>query len=128
MRLSDFQKDQEKDKTEITKQQIAEIKLVFDSRIIPNKNHTLFEFNYKTRTIQKAKFRKPNTDIHWNEALEKYSKIVKKKDFKKVDIFNAKTVTKNEVIKNENCIYITSLNKENCIKILKRDFGITIIN
>ena len=49
-------------------------------------------------------------DIHWNDAVNGNFKKKNKK-----------------VIKKENCIYISSLNKENCIKILKRDFGITCI-
>ena len=121
MRLDSTKKD--KDKVEITKQQQAEIQKVFDSRIIPHQNHTLFEFDLKKKTIEKAEFKPPNTTIHWFEALEKYHKKV----IKKVNIFNANTVTKAEVIKKENCIYISALNKENVIKILERDFGIACL-
>ena len=118
MRLDSAKKD--KDKVEITKQQQAEIQKVFDSRIIPHGNHTLFEFDLKKKTIEKAEFKPPNTTIHWFEALEKYHKKV----IKKVNIFNASTVTKSEVIKRENCIYISAMNKENVIKILKRNYNV----
>ena len=110
MRLSDFEKDNVKDKVEITKQQQAEIQKVFDSRITPHKNHTLFEFDLKKKTIELAVFEPEIKEIHWNNAVNGNFKKKNKK-----------------VIKKENCIYISSLNKENCIKILKRDFGITCI-
>jgi hypothetical protein len=110
-----------KDKIEITKQQQAEIQKIFDNRIIPHENHSLFEVDLKRKTIELANFKPPNTIIHWFEALEKFSK-----KRKKVDIFNAQTVTKSEVIKKENCIYVSALNKLNVVKILSRDFGITI--
>ena len=110
MKLSDFEKDKVKDKIEITKQQQAEIQLVFDSRITPHENHILFEFDLKKRTIELAVFEPEIKDIHWNDAVNGNFKKKNKK-----------------VIKKDNCIYIPSLNKENCIKILKRDFGITCI-
>ena len=108
MRL-DFKK-KDKDKVEITKQQQAEIQTVFDSKITPYENHILFEFDLKKRTIELAVFEPEIKDIHWNDAVNGNFKKKNKK-----------------VIKKENCIYISSLNKENCIKILKRDFGITCI-
>ena len=110
MRLSDFEKDKVKDKIEITKQQQAEIQKVFDSRITPHENHILFEFDLKTREIRLAIFEPEIKEIHWNDAINGNFKKKNKK-----------------VIKKDNCIYISSLNKENCIKILKRDFGITCI-
>ena len=99
MRLSDFEKDKVKDKVEITKQQQAEIQKVFDSRITPHENHILFEFDLKKRTIGLAVFEPEIKDIHWNDAVNGNFKKKNKK-----------------VIKKENCIYISSLNKENCIK------------
>ena len=39
MRISDFEKDHQKDKVEITKQQQAEIQKVFSNKIIPKENH-----------------------------------------------------------------------------------------
>jgi hypothetical protein len=122
MRFSEYLNSRLKDKIEITKQQQAEIQKVFDSRIIPKENHTLFEFNMLTKTIQVAEFKKPNTTIHWFEALEQYYK----RKLVKVDVFNSKPITKSEVIKKDNCIYISALNKVNVIKILKRDFEIII--
>ena len=110
MKLSDFEKDKVKDKIEVTKQQQAEIQTVFDSKITPHENHILFEFDLKKRTIELAVFEPEIKDIHWNDAVNGNFKKKNKK-----------------VIKKENCIYIPALNKENCIKILKRDFGITCI-
>jgi hypothetical protein len=122
MRFSELLKSQTKDKVEIVKQQQAEIQKVFDSRIIPKENHTLFEFNILTNTIEVAEFKPPNTVIHWTEALEQYYK----RKLVRVDVFNSKPITKSEVIKKDNCIYISALNKVNVIKILKRDFEIII--
>ena len=107
MKLSDFEKDKVKDKIEITKQQQAEIQKVFDSRITPHENHILFEFNLNKRTIYLAVFEPEIKDIHWKDAINGNFKKQNKK-----------------VIKKENCIYIPALNKENAIKILKRDFKI----
>ncbi len=45
MRLDSTKKD--KDKVEITKQQQIEVQKVFDSRIKPHENHTLFEFDFE---------------------------------------------------------------------------------
>ena len=75
-----------------------------------DENHILFEFDLKKKTIELAVFEPEIKDIHWNDAINGNFKKKNKK-----------------VIKKENCIYISSLNKENCIKILKRDFGITCI-
>lgn len=107
MRLDSTKKD--KDKVEITKQQQAEIQKVFDSRIKPHENHTLFEFDLKTKEIRLTKIEPESKEIHWNKAV--------KGDFLQNKI----------VMKKENCIYISSLNKENVIKILKRDFGIACL-
>lgn len=107
MKLSDFEKDKVKDKIEITKQQQAEIQKVFDSRITPHENHILFEFNLNKRTIELAVFEPEIKDIHWNDAINGNFKKQNKK-----------------VIKKENSVYISALNKENAIKIFKRDFKI----
>lgn len=108
MRLDSTKKD--KDKVEITKQQQAGIQLVFDSKIIPHENHTLFEFDVKNKTIVLANFEPEIKEIHWNDAVKGNYKKKNKK-----------------VIKKQNCIYISSLNKENCVEILKRDFGIACL-
>ena len=98
-----------KDKVEITKQQQSEIQTVFDSKIIPHENHTLFEFNLKNKTISFASFEPEIKEIRWSDAVNGNFKKKNKK-----------------VIKKQNCIYISSLNKENVIKILKRDFNIQV--
>lgn len=96
-----------KDKTEIVKQQQAEIQKVLDNTIRPNRGHTLFEINLVENTIQKAKFDElPN--VKWEDALKGQISVQKK------------------VTKKDNCIYISALNKKNVLKILQRDFNITI--
>lgn len=96
-----------KDKIEFVKQQQAEIQKVFDSKIIPHENHTLFEVDLKTGEICLAIFDEQPA-IKWEDALKGQISVKKK------------------VTKKENCIYISALNKKNVIKILKRDFNITI--
>jgi hypothetical protein len=107
MRLSDFQKIQEKDKIEITKQQQAEIQKVFDNRIIPQKNHTLFEYNLIDKSIEVAVF-DSLPEIKWEDAVK------------------GLISTNRKITRKDNCIYISALNKANVIKILARDFKINI--
>ena len=106
MRLDNDKKS--KDKVEITKQQQAEIQKGFDSRIRPHENHTLFEFDLETKEIRLAVF-DSGLEIHWNDAVKG-------------------NYGKNKVLtKKHNCMYISCLNKQNVIKILKRDFGIACL-
>lgn len=110
----------DKDKVEYVKQQIQEIQKVLDYRIIPKKNHILYEINLSKKTIEIATYTAPKTTIMWHEALTMYHKV----SFNKIDLNNVTTITKSEVIKQENCVYVFALNKKNVIKILERDFNI----
>ena len=94
-----------KDKIEQIKQQIKEIQTVFDNRIIPKKNHTLFEVNLVLKTIEIADFDELPA-IKFEEAMK------------------GNIVAQKKVTKKENCVYISSLNKKNVIKVLKRDYNI----
>ena len=97
----------EKDKIEIVKQQQAEIQKVLDSTLKPSKGHTLFEINLIDNTIEIAKFDElPN--VKWEDAIK------------------GKISVQRKITKKQNCIYISALNKNNVLKILKRDFNITI--
>jgi hypothetical protein len=107
MKIQDILQDKLKDKIEITKQQQEEIQKIFDNRITPHENHTLFEYNLISKTIDIAVF--DNTpEIKWVDAVKGNFSINKK------------------ITKKDNCIYISALNKSNVIKILKRDFNINI--
>lgn len=108
MRLANFEKDQEKDKIEQVKQQVQEIQTVFDYKITPQKNHTLFEINLVLKTIEIAEFDEI-PPIKYIEAMR------------------GNIVAKKKVTKKENCVYISALNKNNVLKILKRDFGIACL-
>ena len=101
-------KTKNQDKIEVTKQQQAETQLVLDSKIVPHENHILFEFDLKNKTIQLAVFEPEIKEIHWKDAVNKNFRKNKK------------------VIKKANCLYISALNKENCIKILKRNYKIKL--
>jgi len=122
MRIADFEKDDQKDKVEVLKQQVIEIQKVLSYKITPRENHLLFEIDIKKGTIKLAEYAEPSTTIFWHEALALYYKKV----FKKINIFNAQKVTKAEVIRKENCIYISALNKSNAIKILNKNWNIKI--
>tara|TARA_R110002033_G_scaffold11575_3_gene36318 strand:+ start:485 stop:793 length:309 start_codon:yes stop_codon:yes gene_type:complete len=65
--------------------------------ILPKRGHTLFSFNKKTGEIKKAEFVK--FDYEWLQETQPNRKI---------DI-------------EENCIYLSVLNKKNLIKVLKRE-------
>lgn len=118
MRLSNFDKD-EKDPIEHVKQQIQELQLVLDNKLIPNKNHILFEYDLSNRVIRLAEMRPSNTTISYEEALNMYNNKV----LKKIKLDEAETKSKYDVLKKENCIYVMSLNEENAMKKIKRDFG-----
>ena len=100
-------RDLEKDKLEFVKQQQAEIQKIFDGTLRPSKGHTLFEVNLTDNTIQKAIFDELPA-VKWEDALRGQISIQRK------------------ITKKNNCIYISALNKNNVLKILKRDFNITI--
>ena len=108
MRLANFEKDQEKDKIEQVKQQGQEIQTVFDYKIIPQKNHTLFEVNLKLKTIEIAEFDELPS-VKFEEAMK------------------GNIIAQKKVTKKENCVYISALNKKNVLKILNRDFGIACL-
>jgi hypothetical protein len=97
----------EKDKVEIVKQQQAEIQKVLDSTLRPSRGHTLFEVNTVDNTIKIAEFDELPA-VKWEDALKGNISVQKK------------------VTKKDNCIYISALNKNNVLKILKRDYNITI--
>lgn len=94
-----------KDKVEQVKQQVQEIQTVFDYKITPQKNHTLFEVNLKLKTIEIAEFDELPA-IKFEEAMK------------------GNIIAQKKVTKKENCIYISALNKKNVLKILKRNFNI----
>lgn len=100
-------KDKQKDKIEITKQQIVEIQKVYDSTISPHKNHTLFEINLVDFTITEAVY-DHEPEIKWEDAVRGF------------------ITSRRKITKKENCIYIPSLNVKNVKKILKRDYNIIL--
>ena len=67
----------EQDKIENIKQQQAEIQKVFDSKIIPHENHTLFEVDLNTKEICLAVFDEQPA-IKWEDALKGQISVQKK--------------------------------------------------
>ncbi|MGG5486265.1 hypothetical protein [Gaetbulibacter sp. PBL-D1] len=95
-----------------------------------HKGHTLFEVNVKEQTIVEAQFEECEA------SYEKAANIDKPKGFgvqtnrtgtlKRV-ILDAIEPSRKKVIKKENCIYISALNKKNLLKKLEKR-GVIKIN
>jgi len=102
-------------KVEIVKQaeQKKETKLL--GKIILKKGHSLFSYNKETFAIELAEFKK--LDLRYMPNLKTnnlaYFAQQRMQSLGKINI-------------NPNLIYIPALNKKNVIKILKRDFNITL--
>ncbi len=80
---------------EVSIKQQKEKKHELIGQIIPHEGHTLFEINTKTKEIKEAQFSMIEKNIAHNT-------------------FNIKQVK--QVIVNEDCVYISALNKKNAIK------------
>ena len=113
MKDKDFQLNNS-DKIEIVKQQQKKQNLVLQNKILPQKNHKIFECDTTKKTISLAKFQPARTDLHYNEAIQLANK--------KMDLNNPTTSTKAKVLIQPDCIYISALNLKNVVKILLRDY------
>ena len=107
------------DKIEIVKQQQKKQTLVLQKRIIPHENHIIFEYNQVKDILIVAEYEPVRTEIHWFEAIRIFKKKVDK-----VDIFNPNPIQKTKVIQKPNCIYLSALNIDNAVKVLRRDYNI----
>lgn len=96
-------KTKHKDKVAITTEQEQELVLDFDTRITPHTNHTLWEINLVNGEIKRATFNL-NTTIEgrW--------------DWKKGDKIQGAL----SLVRNDNCEYVSALNKENAFKLLSK--------
>lgn len=94
----------QQDTIEIVKQAKKDIQKQLIGRVMPKKNHTLFEVDLKEKTIVEAKFESKKI-ISFEEAKQ------------------GKKENKSVLVKKD-CLYIPALNKKNVIKILKRNFKI----
>ena len=110
------------DKIEIVKQQQKKQTLILQKKLVPEKNHTIFEYNQISKKLTVAEYEPHRKDIHWHEAVEMFTK----KKQKKIDINKLETITKAKIVNKPNCLYIPALNIENAIKVLKRDYKIII--
>ena len=93
-----------KDRVEVTakKNNQQEAELVLTGSLSPKNGHTLFEINTVTLSCNPATFNK-SKDISFNKALRRdYSGI-------------------NDLITNENCIYIPALNKQNALRLFGKN-------
>lgn len=93
------------DKIEEVKQVSIEKQTVFLGTVKPKKGHTMFEVNYKLKTIVEAVF----DEVPAIKFLD--AKLGIKSASKKIT-------------KKEGCVYVSALNKTNVLKILRRNLGI----
>lgn len=92
--------EKKKDTLEVSVPQEKKTSLQKVSSIRPHRGHTLFEFNFKTKELIKAEFETQTV---------------------RYDPKTGGTVPLNKkVIINENCIYISALNKQNAVKKILR--------
>ena len=114
-------KQKSEDKIEIVKQQQKKHTLILQKKIFPKKNHLLFKYNYIKDEFSEPKYEPIRKEIHWHEAKSNYLNRVQKK----IDLSNPDSITKSQVIIEKDCIYISAMNIENAIKILKREYNIS---
>lgn len=98
----------ETDKIENVKQVSIEKQVVFLGTVKPKKGHTMFEVNYKLKTIEIALFDELPA-LKYEDAMQGIKSAHKK------------------ITKKPDCIYVSALNKKNAIKILKRDVKLDIL-
>lgn len=97
------------DKIENVKQVDIQKQNFLIGKFKPKKNHTLFEINPKERTILKAVFDEAPA-IKFEDAMKGLKSASKK------------------ITKKPDCIYVSALNQQNALKILKRDYGILLFD
>lgn len=103
--MKELQK-KEKDQIENVKQVAIEKQTVLLGTARPKKGHTMFEYNYKEKTIVKAEFDELPA-VKFTDAANGLKSALKK------------------ITKKPDCIYVSALNKKNALKVLKRDLLIT---
>lgn len=93
--------------TELVEEKQQETEREFVGRIVPHRNHTLFEYDLKNKELRKAVFDKPP--------------VIKFTDAQKGVVS-----PKKEVTQKEHHLYLSCLNRKNAIKVLKRTYNITV--
>ncbi len=106
----------QKDKIENVKQSLFKKNSKVIGRTIPHRGHKIFEYNRDTNEIILATIEDVPKSISFGLKTNNINYFAK----------NKPAEAKGKVKIKENCIYIPALNKKNVIKILKRDFQITI--
>jgi len=95
------------DKIENVKQVEIQKQTILIGTFKPKKGHTLFEIDPSQQTIVKAVFDEVPAVKFEDARLGKIS-------------------TSKKITKKNHCIYVSALNKYNAIKVLKRDYGISL--
>ena len=84
-------------------------KIIFSHRILPHKGHLIWKFNTINRELSECEFIEDKDGIKWKNAVSK--------DYKKKN---------RKVLKEVDCIYFSALNRKNAVKVLAREYNITI--
>lgn len=87
-----------KDKIENVKQVEVQKQLQLAGRVIPQRGHTLFEYDKVTGTVVKAEFEEVK-DVKFGASKSPWKQVTTKK-----------------VVRRENCIYVSALNLKNALK------------
>jgi hypothetical protein len=89
-----------RDDAEVTQQKKQEEKDNFSHRILPHRGHSLFEINLKKGTVELAKY-EGALEIDFNGGKER-------------------NVNRKVIIMDQDCVYISALNKKNAVKHFKK--------
>lgn len=95
--------DSTQDKIEVVKQTQAETQRVYVGTVKPKRNHILYEFDLKNKTVKRAEFRVDKT-VSFEQAAKGIASEKKEVDGK------------------EGCVYISAMNEKNAWKKFKRQY------
>lgn len=106
----------EKDKIEIVTQKEIDKKQSIIGRIKSIKGHTIFEVNIVEHTIKKAVFEEDLAVYPKEKYKSEGIGIQTYKDGSKKMVIDKLPIRSRKLIKKENCIYVSALNRKNLIK------------
>ena len=96
--INDTSQEVKKDRIEVTKEQQQETRIEFDTRIVSQRGHTVFEIEVSTMDIRKAEFEE--TDLVYDAKFTK-GRVLH---------------VERKIIKKDGCVYVSALNKKNAWK------------
>lgn len=103
--LEKYVRDSEKQAIESVIKKKQQVELKYESSLIPQRGHILFEINTVTGKIIEADYLEER-DINWEDAIKGMDGGFKK-----------------ELVQRKNCIYISALNEQSAIRRYKEGKG-----